>query len=99
MVESPAGGIDGHRAADGVTAERKEAHDPATIYPPLSRPWLDRTVLRHGAVDRRSRPCLDPQPGGLSAPRRSGQSVATHDLYQSTASQRRRRRSQLDSTL
>ena len=49
----------------------KDAHDPAAIHPPLYRACLDRAVLRHGAVDRRSRPRLDPQPGRLFSPRRS----------------------------
>jgi hypothetical protein len=36
------------------------------------RAWLDRSVLRHGAMDRgRPRPRLEPQPGGLFSTSRS----------------------------
>ena len=55
-----------------ASARRGGADDPAAIYPPLYRARLDRAVLRHGAVGRRPRPCLDPQPGRLSPARRSG---------------------------
>ena len=72
VPESPAVGTDRDRHQDGVSDRREDADDPAAIYPPLYRACLDRAVLRHGAVDRGGpRPCLDPQPGGLSSPRRS----------------------------
>ena len=63
---------------------RNETHDPAAIYPPLYRACLDRAILRDGAVDRGgSRPCLDPQPGSLSAPRRSraGAEIAGREYH------------------
>ena len=71
IPEGTAGGVDDHRHQDVVKDERQAAHDAAAIYPPLYRACLDRAVLRHGAMERRSRSRLDPQPGGLSASRRS----------------------------
>ncbi len=52
------------------SGRREDAHDQAAIYPPLYRAWVDRALLRHGAMERRPRPGLDPQPGRLSAARR-----------------------------
>ena len=72
IPESPAVGIDGHRQENGRIARRGGADHPAAIYPPLHCPRLDRAILRHGAVERRPRSCLDPQPGRLSPARRSG---------------------------
>ena len=57
---------------DGGIARRGGADDQAAIYPPLYRACVDRAFLRDGAMGRRPRPCLDPQPGRLSAARRSG---------------------------
>src|SRR5229473_1834020 len=71
MAEGPASGIDGNRQQDGVTDNRKAAHDPAAIYEALSGACIDRAVLRHGTVERRTRPRLDSQPGGLFSPLRS----------------------------
>ena len=63
-------GTDGDRQENGIRGARKGAHDPAAIYPPLYRARLDRAVLRHGAMERRPRSRLDPQPGRLFSPRR-----------------------------
>src|SRR5205823_4087506 len=46
------------------------AHHAAAIYPPLYSARLDCAIMRHRAMERRSPSGLDPQPGGLSAPRR-----------------------------
>ncbi len=78
MAESPAVGnrpsID---SENGIRDWRQSAHDPAAIYPPLYRTCLDRAVLRHGAMERRPRSRLDPQPGRLFSPRRSRAGVQT----------------------
>ena len=60
------------RQENGRITRHGSADHPAAIYPPLYCPRVDRAVLRHGAVERRPRSCLDPQPGRLSAARRSG---------------------------
>src|SRR5260221_419887 len=96
MAEGPASGIDGGRQQDGVTDKRKAAHDPAAIYEALSGACVDRAVLRHGAVEWRTRPGLDSQPGGLFSPFRSRARAQTTDReYHGRAHGWRRRRSQL----